>query len=118
MSTDGEMAMFGPAAHFLRKSERERTEAQSRPFDSKTACFVSDDKELYVKAEIQDKADGKVTVKTVDDRVGGLNQPLIRNGTRRACILLCGRSEQDFISQGDVRDFMTKPAIKRICRIL
>lgn len=72
MTTDGEMAIFGPAAQFLRKSEKERTEAQSRPFDSKTACFVSDEKELYAKAEIQDKADGKVTVKTMDDRVCGL----------------------------------------------
>eukprot|EP00064_Thunnus_orientalis_P011966 superscaffoldBa00001783_g11999 len=68
MSTDGEMAIFGAAAQYLRKSEKERMEAQSRPFDSKTACFVSDEKELYVKAEIQDKADDKVTVKTVDDR--------------------------------------------------
>ncbi|KAM9780011.1 myosin-4-like [Neosynchiropus ocellatus] len=68
MSTDGEMAIFGPAAQFLRKSEKERTEAQSRPFDSKTACFVNDDKELYAKAEIQDKEGGKVTVKTLDDR--------------------------------------------------
>lgn len=72
MSTDGEMSIFGAAAQYLRKSERERTEAQSRPFDGKTACFVSDEKDLYVKAEIQDKADGKVVVKTVDDRVGGL----------------------------------------------
>uniref|UniRef100_A0A8C5HQZ6 Uncharacterized protein n=1 Tax=Gouania willdenowi TaxID=441366 RepID=A0A8C5HQZ6_GOUWI len=70
MSTDGEMMIFGEAAQFLRKSERERTEAQSRPFDSKTACFVSEDKELYVKATIQDREDGKVTVKTMDDRVG------------------------------------------------
>ncbi|XP_022595408.1 myosin-1B-like [Seriola dumerili] len=69
MSTDGEMAIFGPAAQFLRKSEKERTEAQARPFDSKTACFVSDEKELYVKAEIQDSVDGKVTVKSVDDRI-------------------------------------------------
>ena len=72
MSADGEMSIFGPAAPFLRKSEKERTEAQSRPFDGKTACFVSDEKELYVKAEIQDREDSKVTVKTVDDRVGGL----------------------------------------------
>lgn len=71
MSTDGEMAIFGPAAQFLRKSEKERTEAQARPFDGKTACFVSDDKELYVKAEIQDRVDGKLTVKTLDDRVSG-----------------------------------------------
>lgn len=72
MSSDGEMAVFGPAALFLRKSEKERAEAQNRPFDSKTACFVSDDKELYVKAEIQERTDGKITVKTTDDRVGGL----------------------------------------------
>lgn len=70
MSTDGEMAIFGPAAPFLRKSERERTEAQARPFDSRTACFVSEDRELYVKAELQERADGRVTVKTLDDRVG------------------------------------------------
>ncbi|XP_071384728.1 myosin-4-like [Centroberyx affinis] len=68
MSTDGEMAIFGPAAQYLRKSEKERIEAQSRPFDSKTACFVSEEKELYVKAEIQERADGKATVKTLDDR--------------------------------------------------
>ncbi|XP_077412941.1 myosin-1-like [Vanacampus margaritifer] len=68
MSSDGEMSIFGPASQYLRKSERERTEAQARPFDSKTACFVSEDKEVYVKATIQDKADGKVNVKTEDDR--------------------------------------------------
>lgn len=74
MSTDGEMAIFGPAAQYLRKSEKERIEAQSRPFDNKTACFVSDDKELYVKAEVQDRADGKVTVKTLDDRVSDADE--------------------------------------------
>lgn len=40
MSTDGEMTIFGVAAQYLRKSEKERTEAQTRPFDSKTACFA------------------------------------------------------------------------------
>ncbi|KAM9391630.1 myosin-4-like [Pholidichthys leucotaenia] len=68
MSTDGEMAIFGPAAQYLRKSEKERTEAQTRPFDNKTACFVTEEKELYVKAKIQDREDGKVTVSTLDDR--------------------------------------------------
>lgn len=72
MSTDGEMTIFGVAAQYLRKSEKERTEAQTRPFDSKTACFASDEKEMYVKAEIQERADGKVNVKMADDRVGGL----------------------------------------------
>uniref|UniRef100_A0A3B4FZ43 Myosin-3-like n=1 Tax=Pundamilia nyererei TaxID=303518 RepID=A0A3B4FZ43_9CICH len=68
MSTDGEMTIFGVAGQYLRKSEKERTEAQTRPFDSKTACFASDEKEMYVKAEIQERADGKVSVKTADDR--------------------------------------------------
>ncbi|XP_027897163.1 myosin-4-like isoform X2 [Xiphophorus couchianus] len=67
MSSDGEMAVFGPAAQFLRKSEKERAEAQNRPFDSKTACFVSDAADLYVKAEIQNRSEGRVTVKTGDD---------------------------------------------------
>ncbi|CAL8302243.1 unnamed protein product [Merluccius merluccius] len=68
MSTDGEMAVFGEAAQYLRKSEKERIEAQSRPFDGRAACFVSEDKELYVKAEVRDRADGKVTARTHDDR--------------------------------------------------
>lgn len=54
MAADGEMSIFGTAAQFLRESERERTEAQTRPFDGKTACFVHDEKELYVKAVIRD----------------------------------------------------------------
>ncbi|XP_060945792.1 myosin-4-like [Limanda limanda] len=68
MNADGEMAIFGPAAQFLRRSEKERIEVQTRPFDGKTACYASDDKELYVKAQIQDRVDGKFTVKTVDNR--------------------------------------------------
>ncbi|XP_066560791.1 myosin-4-like [Amia ocellicauda] len=68
MSSDGEMAIFGEAAQFLRKSEKERLEAQSRPFDARTACYVHDDKELYVKGLIQSKDGGKVTVKVNDDK--------------------------------------------------
>uniref|UniRef100_A0A3Q3GST1 Myosin motor domain-containing protein n=1 Tax=Kryptolebias marmoratus TaxID=37003 RepID=A0A3Q3GST1_KRYMA len=74
MNADGEMAIFGPAAQFLRKSEKERAEAQNRPFDGKTACFVSDEKELYVKAEVQDRADGK-TVTVREDQVFPMNPP-------------------------------------------
>ncbi|KAL7850526.1 hypothetical protein SRHO_G00198750 [Serrasalmus rhombeus] len=64
MSTDAEMAQYGPAAPYLRKPEKERIEAQNRPFDAKTACFVPDPKELYIKAVIQSKDSGKTTVKT------------------------------------------------------
>ncbi|CAB1342075.1 unnamed protein product [Coregonus sp. 'balchen'] len=68
MSGDGEMSIFGPAAQYLRKSEKERIEAQSMPFDAKTASYVSDDKELYVKGLVQNKDGDKVTVQTLDDR--------------------------------------------------
>ena len=69
MSSDAEMAVFGEAAPYLRKPEKERIEAQNRPFDSKKACFAVDYKELYVKGMIQSREDDKVIVKTVDDRV-------------------------------------------------
>ncbi|MCI4374110.1 hypothetical protein PGIGA_G00002380 [Pangasianodon gigas] len=39
---DAIMEEFGPAAPFLRKSEKERLEAQTRPFDMKRECFVPD----------------------------------------------------------------------------
>ncbi|KAJ7407281.1 hypothetical protein WISP_127611 [Willisornis vidua] len=67
MSSDAEMAIFGEAAPYLRKSEKERIEAQNRPFDAKAACFVVDDKQMYVKGTIQSREGGKVTVKTYDD---------------------------------------------------
>ncbi|XP_030646541.1 myosin heavy chain, fast skeletal muscle-like [Chanos chanos] len=64
MSSDAEMAVFGAAAIYLRKPEKERIEAQNRPFDAKTACFVPDAKDLYVKGVIQSREGGKATVKT------------------------------------------------------
>uniref|UniRef100_A0AAV2K728 Uncharacterized protein n=1 Tax=Knipowitschia caucasica TaxID=637954 RepID=A0AAV2K728_KNICA len=67
--SDALMAEFGKAAPFLRKSERERLEAQTRAFDIKTACFVVDDKVEYVKATVQSREAGAVTVKTEDGEV-------------------------------------------------
>ncbi|KAM7371456.1 hypothetical protein PAMP_008695 [Pampus punctatissimus] len=64
MSSDAEMAQYGPASIFLRKPEKERVEAQNRPFDARTACFVPDTKELYVKGVIQQRESGQVIVKT------------------------------------------------------
>jgi len=64
MSSDAEMAIFGEAAPYLRKSEKERIEAQNKPFDAKTSVFVAHPKESYVKGTIQSKESGKVTVKT------------------------------------------------------
>ncbi|KFV41112.1 Myosin-3, partial [Tyto alba] len=59
-----EMAILGAAAPYLRKSEKERIEAQNKPFDAKTSVFVVHPKESYVKSTIQSKEAGKVTVKT------------------------------------------------------
>ncbi|XP_069510588.1 myosin-4-like [Ambystoma mexicanum] len=83
MSSDAEMAVFGVAAQFLRKTEKERIEDQNRPFDAKTSCFVCEPKELFVKGVIQSKEGGKVTVKTEggqsltvkDDQVFPMNPP-------------------------------------------
>uniref|UniRef100_A0A8C9WKX9 Myosin heavy chain, fast skeletal muscle-like n=1 Tax=Scleropages formosus TaxID=113540 RepID=A0A8C9WKX9_SCLFO len=55
MSTDAEMECYGPAAVFLRKPEKERIEAQNKPFDAKTAYFVAEPKEMYVKCTLVSK---------------------------------------------------------------
>lgn len=71
MSSDQEMAVFGEAAPYLRKSEKERIEAQNRPFDAKTSVFVAEPKESFVKGTIQSREGGKVTVKTEAGAVSG-----------------------------------------------
>ncbi|NWW26748.1 MYH1B protein, partial [Falcunculus frontatus] len=83
MSSDSEMAIFGEAAPYLRKSEKERIEAQNKPFDAKTSVFVAHPKESFVKGTIQSKESGKVTVKTEggetltvkDDQIFSMNPP-------------------------------------------
>ncbi|XP_064007213.1 myosin heavy chain, skeletal muscle, adult-like isoform X1 [Pogoniulus pusillus] len=82
-SGDAEMAVFGEAAPYLRKSEKERIEAQNKPFDAKTSVFVAHPKESFVKGTIQSKESGKVTVKTEkgetltvkEDQVFSMNPP-------------------------------------------
>ncbi|NXF41742.1 MYH1B protein, partial [Nyctibius bracteatus] len=64
MSSDAEMAIFGEAAPYLRKSEKERIEAQNKPFDAKSSVFVVHAKESYVKSTVQSREAGKITVKT------------------------------------------------------
>ncbi|XP_060219459.1 myosin-1 [Meriones unguiculatus] len=83
MSSDAEMAVFGEAAPYLRKSEKERIEAQNKPFDAKSSVFVVDAKESFVKATVQSREGGKVTAKTEggatvtvkDDQVYPMNPP-------------------------------------------
>ncbi|NXY12051.1 MYH1B protein, partial [Pteruthius melanotis] len=83
MSSDSEMAIFGEAAPYLRKSEKERIEAQNKPFDAKTSVFVVHAKESFVKGTITSRESGKVTVKTEkgetltvkDDQIYSMNPP-------------------------------------------
>ncbi|KAL9833760.1 myosin heavy chain, skeletal muscle, adult-like isoform 4-T4 [Geothlypis trichas] len=83
MSTDAEMAVFGEAAPYLRKSEKERIAAQNKPFDAKTSVFVVHAKESFVKGTITSKESGKVTVKTEggetltvkEDQIFSMNPP-------------------------------------------
>lgn len=69
MSVDPEMQCFGPAAIYLRKPERERIEAQNTPFDAKTAYFVSEPAEMYVKGKLVKKESGKATVEVQGGKV-------------------------------------------------
>ncbi|NXK92014.1 MYSS protein, partial [Formicarius rufipectus] len=74
-SGDAELAIFGEAAPYLRKSEKERIEAQNKPFDAKTSVFVTHPKESFVKGTIQSRESGKVTVKTEGGEVFSMNPP-------------------------------------------
>lgn len=69
MSSDPEMECFGPAAVYLRKPERERIEAQNTPFDAKTAYFVSEPAEMYLKGKLVKREGGKATVETLSGKV-------------------------------------------------
>ena len=66
---DAEMECFGPASVYLRKPERERIEAQNTPFDAKTAYFVTEPKEMYLKGKLTKREGGKATVDTLCGQV-------------------------------------------------
>ncbi|NXM59031.1 MYH1B protein, partial [Illadopsis cleaveri] len=80
---DSEMAIFGEAAPYLRKSEKERIAAQNKPFDAKSSVFVVHAKESFVKGTITSRESGKVTVKTEggetltvkEDQIFSMNPP-------------------------------------------
>uniref|UniRef100_A0A8C4YXT4 Myosin-7 n=1 Tax=Gadus morhua TaxID=8049 RepID=A0A8C4YXT4_GADMO len=61
---DATMREFGPAASYLRKSDKERLEAQTRAFDMKKECFVPDADEEYVKATISSREGDSVIAQT------------------------------------------------------
>ncbi|XP_053558301.1 myosin-7 [Bombina bombina] len=61
---DAHMAEFGAAAPYLRKSDKERLEAQTKPFDMKKDIYVPDDKEEFVKAKVTSREGDKIIVET------------------------------------------------------
>ncbi|NWS73000.1 MYH3 protein, partial [Crotophaga sulcirostris] len=68
VTRDTGMEAFGEAAPYLRKSEKERIEAENQPFDAKTYCFVADPELEYTKGKIKAAQDGKIIVETEDGR--------------------------------------------------
>lgn len=72
------MKEFGAAAPYLRKSDRERLEAQTRPFDMKRECFVPDPEEEYVKASIVSREGDKVTAQTAKGKVSDMKSIVCR----------------------------------------
>ena len=62
------MATYGAAAIYLRKPEKERLEAQTMPFDAKSACYVPDKEELYLKAKILKRDGANVTVEMIEKK--------------------------------------------------
>ncbi|XP_030263108.1 myosin heavy chain, skeletal muscle, adult-like [Sparus aurata] len=76
--SDAEMEIYGVAAPYLRKSERERIAAQNAVFDAKTAVFVPDPKQEYVKGKIRSQDGSKVTVETEDGKVVSVHLDDIR----------------------------------------
>lgn len=74
---DAAMKEFGAAAPYLRKSDRERLEAQTRPFDMKKECFVPDPSDEYVKASITSRDGEKVTAQTEKGKVSDLLAQLL-----------------------------------------
>ncbi|NXQ26980.1 MYSS protein, partial [Alaudala cheleensis] len=82
-SADADLACFGEAAPYLRKSEKERIADQNKPFDAKTCVFVVHPKESFVKGKIESREGGKVTVKSEagetltvkEDQIFSMNPP-------------------------------------------
>ena len=68
------MAMWDPdaagnAAIYLRLDEMKMIEIRSAPFSAKTAVWVPDKENGYIKGEKLDEKDGKIEVKRADDKV-------------------------------------------------
>lgn len=87
---DAAMREFGAAAPYLRKSDKERLEAQTRLFDMKKECFVPDTDEEFVKASIISRDGDKVTAQTAKGKVSKPTaSAAVGQHKRRDCHVLC-----------------------------
>ena len=82
---DAELSAFGAAAPFLRKSDKERLEAQTKIFDMKKECFIPDPVEEFVKASVTSREGNTVTVDTANGKVSVEGQ--IRNLDDHLCFI-------------------------------
>uniref|UniRef100_A0A674DQD4 Myosin-7 n=1 Tax=Salmo trutta TaxID=8032 RepID=A0A674DQD4_SALTR len=100
------MAVFGAAAQYLRKSDRERLEAQTRPFDMKKECFVPDPLEEFVKASVTSREGDLVTVQTQNGKVSALLQV-----TKLNSIMQQNPPKFDKIEDMAMLTFLHEPAV-------
>uniref|UniRef100_A0A670K994 Myosin-7B-like n=1 Tax=Podarcis muralis TaxID=64176 RepID=A0A670K994_PODMU len=63
-----DMAEFGEAAEYLRKSYEEMLKYHNIPFDGKKRAWIPDEKEAYIEVEVKESSGGKVTVETKDKK--------------------------------------------------
>lgn len=93
------MSVFGAAAPYLRKSDKERMEASTRTFDIKKECFVPDPVEEFVKGTISSKDGDNVTVETQRGKVSASMFP-VRQTNKHTGIHFCTfMTETEFPSQ-------------------
>ncbi|XP_060681201.1 myosin-7B-like [Hemiscyllium ocellatum] len=69
-----DLAAYGEAAPYLRKSPQQLKAIQNVPFDGKKKVWVPDKKEVYIEAEIKERNSGKIIVETIAGQVMTLKE--------------------------------------------
>lgn len=93
------MSVFGAAAPYLRKSDKERMEASTRIFDIKKECFVPDPVEEFVKGTISSRDGDKVTVETQRGKVSASMFPVRRTNKHTGMNFCKSMTKAEFPSQ-------------------
>lgn len=93
------MSVFGAAAPYLRKSDKERMEASTRIFDIKKECFVPDPVEEFVKGTISSRDGDMVTVETQGGKVSASMFPVRRTNKHTGMNFCKFMTKTEFPSQ-------------------